>query len=445
MTIARGAALAALLLVVAVVAIVLLGGGGGEQYKLVFQNAGQLVRGNDVQIGGRRVGNVDDIKLTDNNLAEVTITVEEPYAPLHKGTTATIRLSSLSSVANRYISLTPGPNSAAELKPNAVVDVETTSVVDLDQLFNTFDERTRRGLVDFIQGSAAQYHGNERSINEATKYFSPFLSSTNRMIGELTADTATLEQALVSTSRVMASVSERRNELSALIGNLNTMMGAIASENAGLAQTLDEAPGALREANSAFVDLRAALDDLDPLVEASKPATKDLPRFFAQLRPLIDEATPTFTDLSTFVNTPGPGNDFTDIVRQLPRLQKVGSPAFKHGVDAMRKGQPVIDFFRPYTPELIGWLRSFGQASANYDANGHYVRAMPQYGAFRYEQTADGRQVINPVSPAQRLEGLRGDSRRRCPGAASQARPDRSNPWVAPAGDCDPADTPTGP
>lgn len=446
MTVARGAALAALLLVVAVVAIVLLSGGGGEQYRLVFQTAGQLVRGNDVQIGGRRVGSVESIELTDNNLAEVKITVQEPYAPLHEGTTATIRLSSLSSVANRYIELSPGPNSAPKLAANSLLGVErTTSVVDIDQLFNTFDERTRRGLQDLIQGSATQYAGRTREIGEASKYFSPFLSSTNSLVRELSSDTATLEQALVSTSRVMSSVAERRDELSALIGSLNTMMGAIATENSGLAEALDELPGTLREANTTFVDLRATLDDLDPLVEASKPATKNLARFFTEFRPLVDEATPTFTDLSEFVNTAGPNNDITDIVRQLPKLQQVGSPSFKHSVDAMRQGQPVVDFFRPYTPELVGWLRSFGQATANYDANGHYARALPIFGAFQYAQNADGSQVLNPVSPAQRFEGIRGDDRRRCPGAASQARPDGSNPYVAPGGDCDPADTPTGP
>ncbi len=165
MTAARGAALGALLLIVAIVVIVLLGNGGGEQYKLVFETAGQLVRGNDVQIGGRRIGSVDDIKLTDDNQAEVSITVEEPYAPLHEGTTATIRLSSLSSVANRYIALSPGPNSNPELKAGTTLPTtETTSVVDIDQLFNTLDERTRRGLVNVIQGSATQYAGKERGL-----------------------------------------------------------------------------------------------------------------------------------------------------------------------------------------------------------------------------------------------------------------------------------------
>ncbi|MDO8186151.1 MlaD family protein [Conexibacter sp. JD483] len=443
MTVARGAALGALLLVVAVVVIVLLGGGGGQQYKLVFETAGQLVRGNDVQIGGRRVGGVDDIKLTDNNQAEVTITVEEPYAPLHEGTTATIRLSSLSSVANRYIALSPGANSNPELKADATLPTtDTTSVVDIDQLFNTFDDRTRRGLVDVIQGSATQYAGKEREVSQAAKYFSPALSTTSRLVQELTRDQRNLEGALVSGARVVVAVGEKREQLSTLISSLNVMMGAIARENGNLAATLDEAPGTLREASSTFRDLRSALDDLDPLVEASYPATRDLDRFFREFRPLVNEAVPTFEDLSTFVSTPGPDNDATDLVKMLPQLQQVGSPAFKNSVSAMRAGQPVVDFFRPYSPELIGWLNSFGQASANYDATGHYARAMANFGAFSYDASSN---QLNPVSPDQRLAGLRGTATRRCPGGASQARPDGSNPWQAPGGDCDPSNTLQGP
>ena len=74
----------------------------------MFENAGQLVPDNDVQVGGRRVGSITEIELTEDNQAAVKIKVEEPYAPLREGTEATIRLTSLSGIANRYIALAPG-------------------------------------------------------------------------------------------------------------------------------------------------------------------------------------------------------------------------------------------------------------------------------------------------------------------------------------------------
>src|SRR6476659_7877498 len=100
MTAARGGALLALVAVIAAVAVVLLRDGNSTTYKLRFQNAGQLVKDDDVQVGGRRVGSVKKIELTSDNQAEITIAVDNDFAPLHDGTTAIIRATSLSGVAN---------------------------------------------------------------------------------------------------------------------------------------------------------------------------------------------------------------------------------------------------------------------------------------------------------------------------------------------------------
>ena len=106
---------------------------------------------------------------------------------------------------------------------------------------------------------------------------------------------------------------------------------------------------------------------------------------------------------------------------------------------------PVIDFLRPYSPDLIGWFRDFGQSAANYDANGHYARVMPIVGIFDFEEGADGSSTLVPVPPSQRLAGLQSGFTRRCPGAASQPRPHASTPF-APAGfDCDREDVLPGP
>ena len=94
---ARIAVIAALAVAVIVLAIVLLSAGGGHKYTLIFQNAGQLVPDNQVLIGGSPAGTVESIELSDDNLAEVHVEVEQE---LHEGTTVVIRATSLSGVAN---------------------------------------------------------------------------------------------------------------------------------------------------------------------------------------------------------------------------------------------------------------------------------------------------------------------------------------------------------
>ena len=172
---ARIIGLSALALVVLIVAYLLFGRSSGANYQLIFAEAGQLVRGDQVQVGGVPVGSVTNIVLTKDFKARVTIHVNSSLAPLHDGTTAQVRVPSLSSVANRYVLLAPGPNNAPALPDGATLPASATKeVVDLDQLFNTLNPKTRQGLHQFIQGTAEQYAGAGRALGSSIEYFPPF-------------------------------------------------------------------------------------------------------------------------------------------------------------------------------------------------------------------------------------------------------------------------------
>jgi phospholipid/cholesterol/gamma-HCH transport system substrate-binding protein len=448
-SLSRALATLALVLSVAILAwLLFLRGSAGHEYTFVFENAGQLVRDNDVQVGGRRVGSITDIELTDDNQAAVTVKVEEPFAPLREGTEATVRLTSLSGIANRYIALALGPGDAPELGDGAVLGTNaTTSVVDLDQLFNTLDAQTRGSLQDVIKGFATQYEGKEAEAGMAAEYFNPLLSTSRRLVGELTEDEAALTRFIVDTGRLSSTLAGRRDDLSALVGNANAAAGAIGSENVALSEALGLLPTTLRRANTTFVNLRATLDDLDVLVAESKPATKDLAPFLRDLLPLLEEARPTVRDLRLLVRRPGPENDLVEATEGLPPLQRVATPAFRNGRQALQRLQPVLEFIRPYTPEITGWLRDFGAGgTANYDANGHYARIQPVFNAFQFTDNPAGG-VLTPLDPNQRFDGYVTNQLRRCPGAASQPNVDGSAPWRDVSGtlDCDPDQVPPGP
>src|SRR5947199_4022896 len=101
---ARVAAVAVVVAAVVIVAVLLFTGGSDYTVKVQFQNAGQLVKGNQVEVGGRAIGSVTDITLTNDGLAQIEIRLDD-LKPLHQGTTAVIRSASLSGIANRYVAL----------------------------------------------------------------------------------------------------------------------------------------------------------------------------------------------------------------------------------------------------------------------------------------------------------------------------------------------------
>ncbi|MGH2799974.1 MAG: MlaD family protein, partial [Thermoleophilaceae bacterium] len=170
-------ALAALVVAVALAAIAMFGDGESYKVRAVFQNAGQLVTGNEVRVGGQPIGRITDIDLDETAQAVVTMEIEDDLAPLHRGTTATIRATSLSGIANRYVSIKPGPNGTGEIPDGGEIGSDDTSApVDLDVVFDTLDEDTREGLRNFVRGSGAQYDGRADEAAESIRYFAPFLS-----------------------------------------------------------------------------------------------------------------------------------------------------------------------------------------------------------------------------------------------------------------------------
>ncbi|MDP9228219.1 MAG: MlaD family protein [Actinomycetota bacterium] len=454
--ISRGAAVAALALVTAAVAFILLtGGGGGTTYKLLFETGGQLVSGNEVLIGGNPVGSVKEVGLTDNGEAEVVIEVDEP---LHDGSSAVIRSTSLSGVANRYISITPGPDNAPELEDGQLItQVDTTTPVDLDQLFNTFDEETRKALSDVIQGSATVYAGRGPEANEAYRYLSPALSETDRLFKEVTADEQVLTDFLVDGSRVVTALAERRDDLSGLVSSSNQALGAVAAENESFDRALLALPPALRQANTTFVNLRATLDDLDPFVAASKPATKDLAPFLRKFKGVAKASVPVFHDLAPAVQRNGKKNDLADATGDFVSLERAASGAVGPTIAAMVRADPVLRFTRPYAPELLVALGKLGQITGQYEASGHYARVEPS-GLGLFDYTGGAAPNLVPITTAAQYDGYLpagGPNFKvfhRCPGGTTQAIAG-SNPFLdggglttpAPPGDCTVTDVPLGP
>jgi phospholipid/cholesterol/gamma-HCH transport system substrate-binding protein len=441
----RPLAAGALVLVVLIVAYLVLSSGGGGNYQLLFDEANQLVKGDQVQVGGVPVGSITNIVLTRDFKALITIHVDSSLTPLHEGTTAQVRVPSLTSVANRYIALTPGPN-MINGHPNPALaagatlpTVATHGVVDLDQLFNVFNPQTRRALQKVLQGSAEQYAGAGRDFNLSVKYFSPSLAATGHIFSELVRDQSTFTSFLVETAKAVTTIGARNVQLTDLVENANTTFRAVGSQQASFAQALHQLPVTLRQGNRTLAALPSTFQALTKLVNVSTPDTKNLALFFSRLHPLLSTATPVVSNFSTAIDRPGANNDLTDVFRNLPVLAQVLSSSSPNGVTALKETVPITAFFGPYSPDLQGFVRDFGEGSAYYDANGHYARAAPVFNTF----SLGANNTLTPVTPQQGLEGLKTAQLRRCPGAATQPAADGSSPFVDNGlVSCDPSETP---
>src|SRR6266511_699670 len=472
----RWLALAALLAVAVVVCYLLF---FGDEYTVTaeFENAAQLVTGNQVVLGGTPVGSVKNISIGPNGEALVEFSVNDDVAPLPEGTTATIRSFSLSGIANRQVQLTipPDGTEAAEIPDEATIDQsQTVSEVDLDEIFNTLDDRTVANLKKVIRGLEISYDGVGGPANRGFHYLNPFLSSSRRVFSELTYDDRSFERLVVDTSRLSGALAQRAPDLAALIHNLNAMMGAIGAHKDSLAQAVAGLPDFMRSFNTTAVNLRATLDDLDPLIDASKPVAVRLRPFFSELRAAAADAVPTISDLDRIVRRPKPNNDLVDLTKlQVPLSEIAVGPvkansathqgAFPESVQSLEDSLPQLEFFRAYTPELLGWFDDFSATSGGSDANGGYARFSVLFNAFDFSPPGNLPNVIpaspglpppldfipgfspNPVGDAF-FSALDTGNLKRCPGSNERNPGDNSTPFTEGGTlDCDPSEVPPGP
>jgi phospholipid/cholesterol/gamma-HCH transport system substrate-binding protein len=437
--VARVIALAAVVAAAIFAAVVLLGGGGGYTVKARFENASQIVKGNLVEVSGVPAGKVTDIHLTPDGQAELTLSVDDDYAPLRRGTLATVRQASLSGVANRYVDLRLPGDRAPAIPDGGVLDQDsTTTAVDLDEIFNTLDPKTRKDLQHVIKGSANLQRGKGEQMNAGLLYLNPSLQASSRLFRELNSDSRLLQRFVVSSSELVSDLADRHDDLAGLVDHLATTTNAIGSQQQALADSIQQLPPFLRRANTTFLNLRAALDDLKPLVDDSKPVAKKLRPFLAQLRPLAQDARPTFADLSALLKRPGQGNDLVDLTNdQIPLRDVAVRKVRENGEDrdgmfpasakAVKDATPEVAFLRPYTADLLGWFDDFSH-SGTYDALGAASRVGIHASAFAL---LDGQ--LTPVPPALREQAFQAaattDQRNRCPGGGDHRSADGSRPW----------------
>jgi phospholipid/cholesterol/gamma-HCH transport system substrate-binding protein len=483
----RVAAIAAVALAVVVVAVILLSGGTNYQVKLVFADASQIVKGDQVEVAGNAVGSVSNIALTPNGQAQLTINIgDSSYVPLHQGTEATVRLASLSGIANRYVDLRLGPASAPKIPSGGVIGTEdTTSAVDIDELFNTLNPPTLKGIQNLIQGAGSQFAGKGAAAQAAWQYLNPAVASSSTLFQELDRhDGGDFTNFVVQSSKLLSTIAGRSADLTALVKNLGTTTQALASQSTALGQSIQRLPGFMALADTTFVNLRNSLDALTPLVNVSKPVAPKLQKFLAQLRPLAQNAVPTVRDLANIICSRGskpcsqgnPGeNDLIQLLELSVKLsnvtcgtssaastcngtlqangqQRLG--AFPQSTIALNDSTPEMATARPYAVDLTGWFEGYTHPGV-IDANGGASRIAPVVGVGSIENGALNllpsflqpvlRQVLafgnsstgGPTSSGGLLTSGQGD---RCPGSM-----ERGAIWYPESGfPCNPAEVPTG-
>src|SRR2546423_514362 len=434
---ARVLSVASLAGAIVLMAIVLLHANRTYEVRVALQNAGQLVKGNLVKVGGNSVGKIRSIRLDDRNQAVLVLRIDDAaLRPLHRGTRAIVRQPSLWGIATRYVALVPGPDDARPIPSGGTIPAEDTQpAVDLDEVLNTLDAQTRTALQEIVHGSAGQVAGATGAANAGLQALDPAVAQTAATAHELVRDQSSFERFIVESAAVVSAIAPRGADVEGGVVHAAGGARALSRQQGALDQILRLAPPVLRRADTTLVNLRPALVEARPALREALPVAPRLTRALETLDPVTTRARSVVPGVRALIE------DAVPALRGLPALNRIAGPTFASATRSLAEAAPVVAAARPYVPDVVaGLVNRFGGATGGYyDANGHYVRIAVEGGPFSLSNAGS----LVPVPSTQGgLASFRSGLVARCPGAGTQSAPDRSNPYAPPEAPCRTQDSP---
>jgi virulence factor Mce-like protein len=350
----------------------------GYRVKVPFDEAAQLAVESDVRISNVSVGKVKSIDLANSgpnkNLAVATLEIDSPYAPIPANTRAQLRQKTL--LGETYVELTPGNRDGPKLAEGATLPrAQVQPSVQLDEIFRTFDTRTRAAFQSWMQQLAIATTGRGADLSAAIANLEPFAEDTNRLLRVLDTQQGAVQQLIRNTGEVFGALSERQGQLAGLIRNSAVVFHTTAVRNQDIEATFRALPTFLDESRLTLNKLSAFSENANPLITQLHPSARALS---ADLKPIAKVA-PDF-------------HGFFVGLRKTAKRAKTGLPAVQTLLN--NDLPPLLDQLVPFTSQLtpivatigryqrdvtglLGNVASTTQAQANTEANtqGHYIRS----------------------------------------------------------------------
>lgn len=337
----------------------------------VFADAGPLITGNEVKIGGVTAGKVEAIELVDGK-AHVEVRISPEFLPLHQDARAVVKPVSL--LGERYVDLDPGSPRAPLLSDGDVLPVEQTSrLTDLDEVLDVVDQPTGEALAAALTTLGLGVAGNGEAARTAVDRLPGALGETDQLVAVLEEQNATLNSLVDAVTPVAESLgTERGARLDGLVDGARTLLGSTAAQQDAIRRSLAALPQTLKEAQARLASLADTADAATPLLRDIRPVTADLDEISGELQALAATADPALASLQP-------------VLEQARRLVEEARPIAADLSAASPALASVADDARPVALALIGddvklanlleFVRNWALTTDSKDGLSHYFRA----------------------------------------------------------------------
>ena len=287
--------------------------------KAEVPNAAKLVEGNEVRLGGFRVGVVERITTRregDRSVAVLDMKLDKTVEPLPVDSAVGVR--PRSALGLKYVELTPGAAGetvdAGGTIPLASGVANTEQPEDLEDVLATFDGETREAARVGLEGFGDALAGRGASINEAIDSLNPFLRDLKPVMENLSDPDTELAGFFKGLGRAAGEAAPVARTQAQIFTNMADTFDAFSRNPSALQQTIDEGPETQIVAIRSFRVQRPFLADFADLSRRLRPAAQELPRSLPPLNTALAVGTPVLR------RVPELTDDLSDLFGELEDL-----------------------------------------------------------------------------------------------------------------------------
>jgi ABC-type transporter Mla subunit MlaD len=247
--------------------------------KVELPEASALQPSNQVRIAGTRVGVVTSLTpvqspATGRVTAIANLKLEKGVEPLPADTRAIVQ--SVSAIGLKYLELEKG-TSQATLRNGATIPVsQTREPVDIDELFNMFDEKTRTANQQNLNNFGDGLAGRGPGLNAAIAELRPLVTNAVPVLHNLASRKTDLHGLFVGLERAAAAAAPVARAQASLYSDLDTFFAAFAGVAPSLERAIEGGPAALRQATHSLPYEASFVDKSTEFMELLRPSATSL-------------------------------------------------------------------------------------------------------------------------------------------------------------------------
>jgi virulence factor Mce-like protein len=257
----------------------------------------KLVKGNEVRLGGFRVGVVTQLKpktVTVNRrtktIALVQMKLDKAVEPLGRDTSLEVR--PRSALGLKYVQITPGRSKRTLAAGSTIPLKNAKQPLDLEDVFSIFDRRTRPAAQTATEGFGDAFAGRGQSLNTAIAALRPFFRSLTPVMRNLADPDTQLDQLFLQLGRAAAQVAPVARTQAVLFTNMADTFAAISQDPRALQATIEKSPPTLDTSIRSLHVQRPFLADFTDLSRRLRPAAAELPRSLPAVNTALRVGTP---------------------------------------------------------------------------------------------------------------------------------------------------------